>query len=52
MSLQHLMAPESTKVLRKKKKKKGKKEKMAACQVDIGANQKRPVMAMLEQTEQ
>ena len=52
MSLQHLMAPESTKVLRKKKKKKGIKEKMAACQVDIGANLKSPVMAMLEQSEQ
>ena len=36
----------------KKKKKKGIKEKMAACQVDIGANLKSPVMAMLEQSEQ
>ena len=51
MSLQHLMAPESTKVLRKKKKK-GIKEKMGACQVDTGANLKSPVMAMLEQSEQ
>ena len=42
MSLQHLVAPESTEVLRKKK---GIKEKMRACQVDKGANLKIPLMA-------